>query len=147
MDYSTRGSTVKLFFYSIDIEMILTNTKLMMKKTLPAKPSTVWYEHEGYVPFLAITTWSFPHSWIAITLVAKVTPRLSLVEQELLTLPGQMRYLWFLGCSCCSIFMFSVYYFVYNCSIFCPFSHCHCLIYASSVDRFWSSLSYFQTIL
>jgi hypothetical protein len=42
LDYSTRGSTVKLFFYNIDIEMILTNTKLMMKKTLPVKHSIVY---------------------------------------------------------------------------------------------------------
>ena len=43
-----------------------------------------------YVPLVVITFWSFPHSWLITGCVARVTRRMSLVEQELLTVPENM---------------------------------------------------------
>jgi hypothetical protein len=46
-------------------------------------------EH-GYVPFVVITIQSFPHSWLIIGLVTKVTRQMLQVEKDLLTLPEHM---------------------------------------------------------
>jgi len=41
----------------------------------------------GYVPLVVNTFRSFPHSWLIIGLVTRITLRVPLVEQELSTLP------------------------------------------------------------
>ena len=41
----------------------------------------------GYIPLVAITSRSFPHSWLLTGFASRLTRRLPLVEQELLTLP------------------------------------------------------------
>ena len=43
-----------------------------------------------YVPPVASTSWSFPRSWLITGIVTRLTWRVSLVEQELLTLPEYM---------------------------------------------------------
>ena len=48
------------------------------------------HNDHGYVLFVVITFRSFPDSWIIIGFVTRVTRRLPLVEQELLTLPEHM---------------------------------------------------------
>ena len=45
----------------------------------------------GFVPFVIITILSFPHSWLILGFVTRVTRRVALVEQELLTLPEYLR--------------------------------------------------------
>ena len=44
-----------------------------------------------YVPFVVSTYLSFPHSWLIIGFVTRVTGRVPLVEQELPTLPERLR--------------------------------------------------------
>ena len=41
-------------------------------------------------PLVVITSRSFPHSWLITGVVARITRRVPLVEQELLTLPEHM---------------------------------------------------------
>jgi len=41
----------------------------------------------GYVPLVLNTSRSFPHSWLITGFLTRLTRRVSLVEQELLTLP------------------------------------------------------------
>ena len=55
----------------------------------------LWYicvtNDQGYVPFVLSTSRSFPHSWPITGFVTRLTRRVPLVEQELLTLPGHLR--------------------------------------------------------
>ena len=44
----------------------------------------------GYVPLVVSTSWSFPRSWFITGFVSSLTRRVSLVEQELLTLPEHL---------------------------------------------------------
>jgi hypothetical protein len=41
----------------------------------------------GYVPLVVSTSRSFPHSWLITGFAIRLTRRVSLVEQELLTIP------------------------------------------------------------
>jgi hypothetical protein len=44
----------------------------------------------GYVPLVVNTSRSFPHSWLITGFVTRLTRRVPLVEQELLTLPEHL---------------------------------------------------------
>jgi len=44
----------------------------------------------GYVPLFFNTSRSFPHSWLIIGFVTRLTPRMSLVEHGRLTLPEHL---------------------------------------------------------
>jgi len=44
----------------------------------------------GYVPFVVITIWTFPHSWLITGFVSRETWRVPLVEHDLLTLKEHM---------------------------------------------------------
>jgi hypothetical protein len=44
----------------------------------------------GYVPLVVSTSQSFPRSWLITGFVTRLTRRVSLVEQELLTLPDHL---------------------------------------------------------
>ena len=44
----------------------------------------------GYVPLVVNTSRSFPHSWLIIGFVSRLTRRVPLVEQELPTLPEHL---------------------------------------------------------
>jgi hypothetical protein len=50
------------------------------------KKVTILTNDHGYVPLVVITSLSFPHSRLITGFVARLTRRLPLVEQELLTL-------------------------------------------------------------
>jgi hypothetical protein len=43
-----------------------------------------------YVPLVVNTSRSFPHSWLITGVITRLTRRVSLVEQELLTLPEHL---------------------------------------------------------
>ena len=45
---------------------------------------------QGYVPFIVITTRSFPNSWLVTGLLTRVTQQVSQVELELPTLPEHL---------------------------------------------------------
>jgi hypothetical protein len=42
----------------------------------------------GYVPLVVSTSWSFPHSRLITGFITRLTWRVSLMEQKLITLPG-----------------------------------------------------------
>jgi hypothetical protein len=44
----------------------------------------------GYVPLVASISWSFPPSWLITGFVTRLTRQVTLVEQELLTLPEHL---------------------------------------------------------
>ena len=61
---------------------------------IPAAPA-LWnicdINDHGYVPLVVSTSQSFPHSRLITGLVTRLTRRVQLVEQELLTLPEHLR--------------------------------------------------------
>jgi len=46
---------------------------------------------QGYVPLFLNTSLFFPHSWLITGFVTRLTRRVPLMEQELLTLPEHLR--------------------------------------------------------
>jgi hypothetical protein len=101
----------------------------------------------GYVPLVVNTARSLPRSWLITGCVTRLTRRVSLVEQELNTLPVHL----------CSPPVFSgvrftrslVLYacFVDRCLSFCTFSFGHYVVCSSSIYGFWLPLWYLQTPL
>jgi hypothetical protein len=101
----------------------------------------------GYVPLVVNTSRSFPHSRLITGFVTRLTRRVPLVEQELLTLPEHLssppvftrvrvtRSLVLYVC------------FVDRCLFFCTFSFGHCVVYSSSIYGFWLPIWYLQTLL
>jgi hypothetical protein len=100
----------------------------------------------GYVPLVINTSRSFPHSWLITGFVTRLTRRLPLVEQGLLTLAEHLS----------SPPVFSevrvtpslVLYicFVDRCLSFCTCSSGHFVV-CSSIYGFWLPLWYLQTLL
>jgi hypothetical protein len=73
--------------------------------------------------------------------------RVSLVEQELLTLPEHLSSLpVFSGVRVTRSLVLYVC-FVDRCLSFCTFSFCHCVVCSSSICGFWLPLWYLQTLL
>ena len=101
----------------------------------------------GYVPLVINTSRSFPHSRLITGFVTRLTWRVPLVEQELLTLPEHLS----------SPPVFSVVRvtrslvlylcFVDRCMSFCTFSFCHCVVCSSSIYGFRLPRCYLQTLL
>jgi len=101
----------------------------------------------GYVSLVVNTSRSFPHSRRITGFVTRLTRRMPLVEQELLTLPDHLssppvfsrvrvtRSL--VVCVC----------LVDRCLSFCFFSFGHCVFCSSSTYGFWLPLRYLQTLL
>ena len=93
------------------------------------------------------TSRSFPRSWLITGFVTRLTRQVSLVEQELLTIPEHpssppvvsgVRVTRSLVLHVC---------FVDRCLSFCPFSFGHCVVYSSSIYGLWLPLWYLQTLL
>jgi hypothetical protein len=100
----------------------------------------------GYVPFVVITFRSFPHSWLITGFLTRLTRRVPLVEQELLTLPEHLSSpLVFSGVRVTRSLVLCVC-FVDRCLSFCPFSFSHCAVCPSSIYGFWLPLWNLQTI-
>jgi hypothetical protein len=100
-----------------------------------------------------ISTWkhnssrSFPHSRLITGFVTRLTRRVPLVKQELLTLPehlssppvfSEVRVTRSLVLYVC---------FVDRCLSCCTFSFSHCVVCSSSIYGFWLPLWYLQTLL
>ena len=89
------------------------------------------------VPLVVNTSRSFPHSWLNTGFVAGLTRRVSLVEQELLTIPEHL--------SSPSVFsgvrvtrsLVLYVCFVDRCLSFGTFSFGHCVVCSSSIYGFW----------
>jgi hypothetical protein len=100
-------------------------------------------DHE-YAPLVANTSGFFPHSWPITGFITRLTRRVSLVEQELLTLPEHLR----------SPPVFSGVHvtrslvlwlcFVDHCLSFCFFSFGRCIV-CSSIYGFWLPLGIFNS--
>jgi len=93
------------------------------------------------------TSRSFPHSWLSIGFVPRLTRRVALVEQDLLTLPEHLSlppiFSWvrvtrsLVLCVC----------FVDRRLSFCPFSFGHCVVCSSSIYGSWLPLWHLQALL
>jgi hypothetical protein len=89
----------------------------------------------------------FPHSWLITGLVTRLTRRVPLVEQELLTLPehrsspsginGVSVTRSLVWCAC----------FVDRCLSFCTISFCHCVVCSSLIYGFGLPDLYLHTLL
>jgi hypothetical protein len=101
----------------------------------------------GYVPLVVNTSRSFPHSRLITGFVTRLTRRVTLVEQELLTLPGHL--------SSPSVFtgvrftrsLVLYVCFVDRCLSFCTFYFGHFVVCSSLIYGFWLPLWYLQTLL
>ena len=79
--------------------------------------------------------------------VTRLTQRVPLVEQELITLPGHLSSpLNFSGVRVTRSLVLCVC-FVDRCLSFCPFSFGHCVVCSSSIYRFWLPLWYLLVIV
>jgi hypothetical protein len=83
--------------------------------------------------------WNIPHSWVSTGSVTRLTQRVSLVEQELLTLSehlssppvfNEVRVTWSIVWCVCFI------------DRFCPFSFGHCIVCSSSIYADLQTLQY-----
>jgi hypothetical protein len=80
---------------------------------------------------------SFPHSWLITGFVTRVTRRVSLMEQELLTLPENLSsHPVFIGVRVTRTLVICVY-FADRCLSFCPFSFGHCVVCSYTKYGFW----------
>ncbi len=101
----------------------------------------------GYVPLVVNTSRSFRHSWLITGFVTRLTRRVSLVEQELLTLPVHLSSPpVFSGVRVTRSLILYVC-FVDRCLSFCTFSLGHCVVCSTSIYGFWLPLWYLQTLL
>jgi hypothetical protein len=102
---------------------------------------------DGYVPLVGNTSRSFPRSWLITGCVTRWIRRVSLVEQELPTLPEHLSSPpIFSGVRVTRSLVLYVC-FVDPSLSFCPFSFGHCAVFSSSIYGFWLPLWYFQTLL
>jgi hypothetical protein len=102
---------------------------------------------DGYVPLVVHTLWSFIHSWLITRFVTRLTRRVPLVEQELLTPPKHLRSPpVFSGVRVTRSLVLSVC-FVDRCFTCCTFSFGHWVVCFSSIYGFWLPLWYPQTLL
>ena len=87
----------------------------------------------GYVPIVVKTSRSFPHSRLITGFVTRLTRRVPLVEQELLTLPEHLSSPpVFTGVRVTRSLVLYVC-FVDRCLSFCTFSFGHCVVCSSSI--------------
>jgi len=100
-----------------------------------------------YVPLVVTTFWSFPHSRLITGYVTRLTRRVPLVEQELITLPEHMNSTPdFSGVRVTRSLVLCVC-FVDRWLSSCTFSFGHCVVCSSSIYGFWLLLWYLQTLL
>ena len=112
----------------------------------PLSNICVTNEH-GYVPLVVNTSQFFPHSRLITGFVTRLTRRVPLVEQDLLTLPEHMSSPpVFSGVRVTRSLVLYVC-FVDRCLSCCTFSFGHCVVCSSSIYRFWLPLWYLQTLL
>jgi hypothetical protein len=101
----------------------------------------------GYVPLDVNTSRSFPHSRLITGFIIRLTRRVPLVEQDLLTLPEHMSSASVLTGVRVTRSLDLYVCFVDRCLSFCTFSFDHCVACSSSICGFWLSLWYLQTLL
>ena len=79
------------------IKIAIGQVEVISSKVLRSAPWLGWplwnicvSNDHGYVPLVVNTSCFFPHSWLITWCVTRLTRRLPLVEQQLLTLPRHM---------------------------------------------------------
>jgi hypothetical protein len=100
----------------------------------------------GYVPLVVNTSRSFPHSRLITGFVTRLTRRVPLVEQELLTLPEHLSSPPVFSGVCVTRSLVLYVCFPDRCLSFCAFSFGRCVV-CSSIYGFWLPLWYLQTLL
>ena len=123
-------------------------TKVIPSNVLRSPPWLGWplwnicvTNDHGYVPPVVNTSRSFPHSWLITGFVARLTHRVSLVEQEQLTLPEHVSSSPVFSGVCVTRSAVLCVCFL----SFCTFHFGHCVVCTSSIYRFSLPLSYLQT--
>jgi hypothetical protein len=105
------------------------------------------HDDHGYIPLVVNISRSFPHPWLITGFVIRLTRRVPLVEQELLTLPEHLiSPPVFSGVRVTRSLVLYVC-FVDRCLSFCTFSFDHCVVCSSAIYGFWLPLWYLQTLL
>jgi hypothetical protein len=128
----------------------LLNQGFLLVKLPPRLGWPLWNicvinDHE-YVPLVVSTSQSFPRSWLISGFVTRLTWQVSLVEQELPTLPEHLNSpLVFNGVRVTSFLVLYVC-FIDLCLSFCLFSFGHCVVSSYSIYGFWLPLWYLQTL-
>ena len=98
----------------------------------------------GYAQLVVNTSRYFPHSRLITRFVTRLTRRVPLVEQELLTLPKHLSSPpVFSGVRVTRSLVLYVC-FVNRCLSFCTSSFGHCVVCSSSIYGFWLPLWYLQ---
>ena len=93
----------------------------------------LWNIRGGYVPLVVNTSRSFPHSQLITGFVTRLTRRVPLVEQELLTFPEHLSSPQvFSGVRVTRSLVLCVC-FADRCLSFCSFSFDHCVVCSSSI--------------
>ena len=101
----------------------------------------------GYVSLVVSTFRSFPHSRLITKFVTRLTRRVPLVQQELLTLSEHLSSPpVFSGVRVTRSLVLYVC-FVDRCLSFCTFSFGHCVVYSSSIYGFWLPFGIFKLFL
>jgi len=108
--------------------------------------NTNWYFH-GYVPPVVNTSRSFPHSWLIIRFVTRLTRWVPLVEQELLTIPEHLSSPPLFSGVRVTLSLVLCVCFVNRCLSFCTFSFGHCVVCSSSIYGFWLPLWDLHTLI
>jgi hypothetical protein len=97
-----------------------------------------WITNDNdYVPFFVIIIWSFPHWWLIIRFVTRVTRQILQVGQELLILPEHM--------SSFPVFARSVFFcivFAHHCVSVCLFVFRITTLITTLISSSCTSLSY-----
>ena len=107
-----------------------------------------WLTYYGIsVSLVENTSRSFSHSWLIIGFVTRLTRRVSLVEQEQLTLPGHLSTPTVFGGVRVARSLVLCVCFVDRCLSFRTFSFGNCVVCSSSIYGFWLPLWYHQTLL
>jgi hypothetical protein len=132
----------------------LSKVKVITSKGLRSPPRLGWpvwnicvTNDHGYVLLVVNTSRSFHRSWLITGFVTILTRRVSLVEQELHTLPEHLSSSpVFNGVRVTPSLVVCVC-FVDRCLSRCTFSFGHCVVCSSSIYGFWLPLWYLQTLL
>jgi hypothetical protein len=90
---------------------------------------------------------SFPHSWLITGVVTRLTRRVPLVGQELLTPLEHLSSPPVFSRVRITRSLAICIWFVYHCLYFCTFSFGYCVACSSSIYRFWLPLWYHQALL
>ena len=106
-----------------------------------------WSHHHDCVDRYGISVSHCPHSWLITGFVTRLTQRVPLVEQGLLTLPDHMSSRPVFSVIPVPRFLYLCVCFVDRCLSFCPFCFSHCVVYSSSIYEFWLPFWYLQTHL